>query len=137
MKKVWTVLILAVLVQLPAHAVRAASQPMALPDCAGKPAVRPAAVTMTCADAGISANHLQWTGWGESFAAAQGTMSINDCKPYCAAGHFHNYRVILVASGRQQCPNGTPAYKTVTYAFVGNNAPKVGDPTAQFKCGAR
>ena len=135
-KAICAALVLA-LVQVSGSVVLASPQSMSLPNCAGTPQVTPASVTLTCADAGISASRLQWTGWGQTFAAAQGTMSINDCKPYCAAGHFHSYRVILIASGKQRCPNGSPAYKTVTYAFIGSNAPKIADPTAQFPCGPR
>ena len=121
---------------LGATAQAAPNGAMALPTCAGKPEVRPTEVIITCADAGIVARKLRWTGWGESFAAALGTMSVNDCKPYCAAGHFHNYPVVVVASGMQRCPNGMPAYRTVTFAYIGKG-PQSSGSTTDFSCKPR
>ena len=112
-----------------------------LPDCAGKPVVRPSSIVLACGDGNFQANHLRWTGWGESFAAAQGTASVNDCKPYCAAGHFHLYPVMLIAKGRQTC-SGRSAYSSVTYAFPAA-APYQARPvslngaTVVFKCSRR
>ena len=93
--------------------------PQALPDCLGKPQVRPAEVVLACADANFGVRRLRWTGWGSSFAAATGVAYANDCTPNCAAGHMHTYRAVLVASGTQRCPNGKTAYSKVTVAFVG------------------
>jgi len=96
---------------------------------------------LACGDGNFQANHLRWTGWGESFAAAQGTASVNDCKPYCAAGHFHLYPVMLIAKGRQTC-SGRSAYSSVTYAFPAA-APYQARPvslngaTVVFKCSRR
>jgi len=114
---------------------------MALPDCQGKPLVQPERVTLTCADGNFSIENMRWTGWGESFAAGMGAGKINDCEPSCVGGHFHTYPMLLIATGRQTCPNGQPAYEKVTYAFVGRsafppNAPATTDPTRQFRCRA-
>ena len=128
--------LVSLLPSLNAATLAASNGTMALPNCVGKPEVRPTEVVITCADAGITARKLRWTGWGEPFAAALGTMSVNDCKPYCAAGHFHNYSVIVVASGKQRCPDGTAAYRTVTYAYVGKG-PENGSPTMDFPCKPR
>jgi len=115
----------------------AAGMTMALPDCADKPVVRPASVTLACGDGNFYVQNLKWTGWGESFAAAQGTGRVNDCEPNCAGGQFHNYPVLLVAEGKQRCPNGQPAYAQVVYAFVGRspyNSGSVEDATIRFPC---
>jgi hypothetical protein len=90
-----------------------------LPDCVGKPTVKPTEVVLACADANFGVRKLRWTGWGASFAAATGVAYANDCKPYCAAGHMHAYQAVLVASGRQTCPGAKPSYSRVTIAFVG------------------
>ncbi len=116
-------------------AIAQRSSAMALPNCIGKPEVKPNEVVIACADGGVVAQHLRWTGWGQSFAAALGTMSVNDCKPYCAAGHFHRYRIILVATGMQNCPNGAPAYRSVTFAYIGKG-PNTGS-TMDYACGPR
>jgi hypothetical protein len=96
-----------------------AGRPQALPDCLGKPRVRPAEVVLACADANFGVRKLRWTGWGQPFAAATGVAYANDCKPNCAAGHMHQYQAVLVASGSQRCPGDVTAYSRVTIAFVG------------------
>jgi hypothetical protein len=118
------------------------AQTLALPDCAGKPAVKPVEVVLACADAGVIASALAWTGWGEPFTAARGVASVNDCDPNCAAGHRHTYQVVLIADGRQTCPGGRPAYARVTYAFIGRspypqNAPGTTAPALPYHCGPR
>jgi hypothetical protein len=96
----------------------AAAGPTAVPDCLGKPKVRPTSIVLACADANFGIRKLHWIGWGERSAAATGVAYANDCTPTCAAGHFHTYRAVVVASGSQRC-GSTTAYRTVTIAFVG------------------
>ena len=118
----------------------AAVSAMALPDCSGAPSAQPSQVVLTCADAGVTASKLQWTGWGNAFAAAVGTAEVNDCKPYCAAGHVHAFKIVLLAQGRQSCPDGRPAYARVTYAFIGRSPyadASAPDPVVSFPCGPR
>lgn len=95
-----------------------AGHPQALPDCLGKPQVRPAQVVLACADANFGVRRLRWTGWGESFAAATGVAYANDCTPNCAAGHMHTYQAVLVVSGTQRC-GGKTAYNRIEVGFVG------------------
>ena len=129
-----TALVLASVIVRPATA----GPVVGLPDCLGKPQTKPSQVTFACADGNFYAEKLQWTGWGEPFAAAVGTAELNDCTPYCAAGKFHKYRVMLVASGRQKCPDGRQAYAKVEYAFVGKNpTPNATDASVPFPCGPR
>jgi hypothetical protein len=115
---------------------------MTLPDCLGKPKVRPAQIIFACGDGNFSVQHLKWTGWGESFAAALGDAQLNDCTPNCASGHFHTYRMMLVVTGRQTCPDGGAAYQAVTYAWIGRSpfpgdAPGTVDPIMRFTCAAK
>jgi hypothetical protein len=110
----------------------------ALPDCTGMPVVRPAEIILACGDANAVARKLRWTGWGEPFAAATGTLSLNDCTPYCAAGKFHDYPIVLIARGSQRCPGGRRAYATVQYAFLGRSPyPNGIDTPIPFHCGPR
>lgn len=124
---------------LPAS-VAAAPAPSAIPDCLGKPQVRPAQLVFACADANFGARGLRWIGWGSPVAAALGTGYANDCKPYCAAGTMHNYRVVVVASGSVRCPDGRRAYATAAVAFLGRSPfPKASarDMTYPLRCGPR
>jgi hypothetical protein len=121
-------------------ATASAAAPRALPNCVGKPQVKPRTVVFTCADAGFSAQKLSWIGWGGPTAVAIGDASVNDCSPTCVAGHFHSYRIVLVARGSQHCPGGVTAYRTVTYGFLGPSpfgpkAPGTTDPSYSYRCG--
>jgi hypothetical protein len=115
--------------------VAAASGTIALPDCNGKPVVKPASVILACADGGVVAGHVTWNGWGAAVAGGTGVASVNDCDPNCAAGHQHNYTIMLHAAGRQRCPNGQTAYARVSYAWVGKTPYGAGTTTIQYPCG--
>jgi hypothetical protein len=54
---------------------------------------RPSAITITCADGNLSLRHAHWKWWGPRSAGGTGILRVNDCKPSCASGHFHHYRV--------------------------------------------
>lgn len=125
-----------------AVAARSAPAPSAIPDCTGKPVVRPREIVFACGDGNALARDLHWTGWGSTFAAAVGTFSANDCTPNCAAGHFHAYPVVVIARGAQTCPDGRGAYATVTYAFIGRSpyppsAQSAQNQTVPFACRPR
>ena len=105
-------------IALAATAGSSASNPTALPDCLGKPLAQPATVVLACADANFGVKKLRWIGWGGARAAATGVAYANDCKPYCAAGHFHNYSAVIVVDGSQKCGKTTD-YRRLTIAFVG------------------
>jgi hypothetical protein len=102
-----------------AVALALGGRPQALPDCLGKPHVRPAEIVLACADANFGVRKVEWIGWGEKRAAATGVAYANDCTPNCAAGHMHTYQAVVVASGAQRCPGGVTAYSRVTVGFVG------------------
>jgi len=48
-------------------------------------------------------------GSGGTSAAAIRSGYVNDCHPYCAAGHFTRYPAVLIATRSQRCPNGERA----------------------------
>ena len=58
-----------------------------------------AAYTLACADFNDYLTGLAWKSWGPRLASATGTEHVNDCVPYCAAGHFHSYPVNVVLWG--------------------------------------
>jgi hypothetical protein len=108
----------AALAATPALAAVGAGSPSSVPNCLGKPVVRPAQVILACADAGLGLEKISWLGWGGPVAAGVGTAYANDCTPSCAAGHVHDYRAVLLLSGSQPC-DGARAYRTATVAIVG------------------
>jgi hypothetical protein len=59
------------------------------------PQVRPADFLLACADGNSRLSSLHWSRWGPDAAVARGFNVVNDCKPYCAAGTFHSYPVVV------------------------------------------
>jgi hypothetical protein len=58
----------------------------AVEDCGlSKPKVRPATLTLACADANNLGVKLVWARWTATGAYATGTDTWNACTPYCAA----------------------------------------------------
>lgn len=80
------------------HAVPAAHQQREAPvlvDCLWHPKVRPADFLLACGDGNSRLASLHWSSWTQNSATATGFNMVNDCKPYCAAGHFHSYPVVV------------------------------------------
>ena len=69
----------------------------------GPLASAPMELTLACGDGNLYLADLRWTKWGTASASATGTAHENDCKPYCAAGHFHVYPVRVTATARSRC----------------------------------
>ncbi|POX45459.1 hypothetical protein C3489_34135 [Streptomyces sp. Ru71] len=77
-----------------APAARHAPRPV-LVDCLFHPQVRPADFILACGDGNSRLSSLHWKQWDTGVAVAEGVNAVNDCKPYCAAGHFHSYAVTV------------------------------------------
>jgi hypothetical protein len=69
----------------------------------GPLASAPKEIVLTCADANSYLTNLAWHGWGSSSTSTTGVAHQNDCKPYCAAGHFHTYPAKVTASKLTVC----------------------------------
>jgi len=88
-----------------------------------KPSVRPSQVTVACADANFFLAGLKWSRWDGSGADAVGTAHQNDCRPYCAAGHFHTYPVVVRLSRAETCSNGRREFTRFYYRFTRSKPP--------------
>ena len=82
-----------------------------------KPEIRPAKIVITCADANFYVTALRWSSWSTSAASAGGTAHVNDCSPYCAAGHFHAYRATIALARPARC-RGRMTFTRLTWRFV-------------------
>ena len=89
--------------------------------------VRPATVSFTGDGTGYlggrttSPRHydrggIDWLSWGERSAYGRGYAWLNDCRPYCAAGHFHKHRATIRASRPR---NGLFTRLTIVYRYGG------------------
>ncbi|MEU5792881.1 hypothetical protein ABZ800_05025 [Streptomyces sp. NPDC047813] len=73
-----------------------------LVDCFSHRNVRPTDFILACGDGNSRLKGLNWTSWSDGGATGTGTNWVNDCKPYCAAGTFHPYPVVIRLSGGTQ-----------------------------------
>ncbi|MER6125830.1 hypothetical protein ABT173_25020 [Streptomyces sp. NPDC001795] len=64
-------------------------------DCFWHARVNPGDFIIACGDGNSRLASLQWSRWDENSAVAKGFNWVNDCKPYCAAGKFHKYPVVV------------------------------------------
>jgi hypothetical protein len=94
-------------------------------NCQFKPQARPSAMILTCADANDVLTGLHWVSWGTGAAFATGIEQINDCTPYCAAGKFINYPVLVDLWRAEPLPGhpGVLYFSRVTRVYTANRPP--------------
>ncbi|MGW1325586.1 hypothetical protein ACWD64_23990 [Streptomyces antibioticus] len=105
--------------------VRQAPDPV-LVDCLWKPEVRPKAFILACGDGNSRLVSLHWDTWGARSARATGVNVVNDCDPYCAAGSFHPYAVV-VRLDRPEPWKKNPRiehYTRMTLTYLGERPPQ-------------
>ena len=79
----------------------------------------PGRFTLACADANDYLTGLAWKSWGPRLASATGVQAVNDCVPYCAAGHFHRYPVDVVLWRPAAAGPGSQRYTSITLLYPG------------------
>ncbi|WP_078969440.1 hypothetical protein [Streptomyces cyaneogriseus] len=79
----------------PQRAAHHQAQDPVLVDCQERPVVRPADFLLACGDGNSRLTSLEWKSWDATAAVARGVNVVNDCKPYCAAGTFRSYAVVV------------------------------------------
>jgi hypothetical protein len=90
-------------------------------DCVGHPQTQPTRYVVACGDGNNYLVSLHWTQWNGTVARASGTDVANDCRPYCAAGHFHRYpvEVTLDRPVNWAGHDGTERYTRLTLDYPG------------------
>ena len=83
--------------------------------CEHKPHVRPASIVVACGDANFYVDHIRWQSWGPTGARGTGIAHANDCKPYCAAGHFHTFAATVALSKVVQCVKGRQEFARIEW----------------------
>ncbi len=110
----------------PARPLATTPLPGIVADCGVSPArlgVRPAAIVLACADAGLGVQRLRWTSWTASGAAGHGVLYEHDCVPSCAAsGTWDHYQVAVTLSAVKASPKG-PWFSRLTVAWQGRRPP--------------
>ncbi len=93
--------------------------------------MRPHSIVFACGDGNFWISNLRWSAWTSASATAIGIGHQNDCKPYCAAGHFHAYPDVSVRLARpESCTRGRYLFTRVTVRFAGEKLP--GEKSRQF-----
>lgn len=82
------------------------------------PSVRPRQVIVACGDANFYFTNLAWSAWNAKHAVAGGIAHLNDCKPYCAAGHFHTYKVVVTLTRPRACTNGAHEFTRMSWRYL-------------------
>jgi hypothetical protein len=80
---------------------------------------KPHKVIFACADGSFYATNLRYVSYGSRQALATGTMHYNDCKPYCAAGHFHARKGKVRFYRAVRCADGRRYFSRAHYRFAG------------------
>jgi hypothetical protein len=91
-------------------------------NCLGKQQVKPDTVVLACADYNSLIRKITWTSWTRGLASGTGTLVQNDCKPYCAAGHFHRYPVLVILWANKPYGSGQ-RYTEITEILPGARPP--------------
>ena len=110
------------LAALVAATAASAGEAVPVPKLAGcvpgaTPTVRPKEIIVACGDANFYFTNLVWASWNATGATAAGIAHLNDCKPYCAAGHFHTYRIAVTLTRPRSCRNGAREFTRMTWRF--------------------
>lgn len=98
-----------------------------------KSQVRPATITLACADDNLSLTHLRWASFGGPTARAGGDYYVNDCTPDCAAGRFHSYPISVTLTNAKVCPDGHHDYRRAAFTFLASR-PRGAVSTFQLSC---
>ncbi|RCS93540.1 hypothetical protein CIK69_01565 [Brachybacterium alimentarium] len=86
--------------------------------CDGSAAIEPTSYILTCADAGMGLDALQWSDWGSEHATARGILRTLTCDPSCAEGGTAEYSVEVVATdARAEGP--VTGYETLEVTYSG------------------
>jgi hypothetical protein len=80
---------------------------------------KPRRIVFACGDGNLYATGISYKSYGQKVATATATMHLNDCTPYCAAGHFHTYRGSIRLKDIVRCHDGRLYYSRVRYRFSG------------------
>jgi hypothetical protein len=109
-----------------ASSIHAAGSMPSFAGCFGAaPQIRPTSILVACGDGNFFLTGIKWSNWSTTSAAAVATGHQNDCKPFCAGGHFSLYRVAVGLSRPRTCRNGRSEFTRFTYRFLSRKPPGV------------
>lgn len=112
----------------PSAAAATATRVPVVINCVRQAQTRPRQYILACADDNSYLAGLNWAAWGPSAAFAEGVSTFNDCVPYCAAGHFHSFPVLVALWRAQPRPGhaGQRYFTRLTIIYTGNRTYRAG-----------
>ncbi len=97
--------------------------------------VRPKSIVIACGDGNFFLTGLTWSGWTAQSATGAGLAHLNDCTPFCAAGHFHTYRITVRLSRPVTCRAGQrPRFTRLAYRYPTTKPAHARAGTVPFPC---
>lgn len=99
--------------------------PGVVADCIRAPqqlSIRPAVITLACADDGLGVTNMTWTSWTTSAATGTGTLWEKLCKPNCADGQIGTYPVAVTLSAVKTSSQG-PWFSRLTVTWEATRPP--------------
>jgi hypothetical protein len=96
--------------------------PPTVPNCVTQVAA-PRHLMLACGDGNFWLDGMTWRNWGAAQATGTGTVHANDCKPYCAAGHFHTYPVTVTMSHLIRCTTKGRQYTKLYIRYTAAHRP--------------
>jgi hypothetical protein len=100
----------------------------------GKADVRPRTISF-CGDGNFYITRLSWSRWTQKTAAARGVAHQNDCKPFCAAGHFHQYAVSVRLSRPEVCRRHKREFTRLLVRFLRRKPSNVAHSRERYNAG--
>jgi hypothetical protein len=97
-----SVVIAAAVIGAGATSTGAATHTLVPRDCKHE-TFKPKGILIACGDGSLYMTGMHWKSWGRRAATGVGTAHLNDCIPFCAAGHFHKYRARIRLSSAHFC----------------------------------
>jgi hypothetical protein len=112
----------------------AATQTKVPRDCLHE-AFKPSKVLIACGDGSLYMTGMHWSSWGRKTATGRGTAHLNDCIPFCAAGHFHKYAARIKLSSAHFCrKENVTQFRRLRLTWVhgtpANTPAKISNPVA-------
>jgi hypothetical protein len=97
---------------------------------------KPTTIVVTCADANVTVQDIEYSNYGETSAHGKGTASINTCDPTCVAGKTQPFPVTVALTQPRSCGNGEQ-FTRLTVMFTGTAPPGYSkEESQQFRCAA-
>jgi hypothetical protein len=76
--------------------------PVSVVDCLDKYATNPSDIIITCADANMGVEKIEWESWNTVEASGRGVFYENDCNPDCASGQILRQDAVISLSRIQK-----------------------------------